>query len=542
MTRFRSILLLLAAMCIVTSSRDTTCLLEIDGTDVLQELLKGDAVSINIKLLNFVDSSDFATQVSAVDINRWVMISEKIGKLLLTFSSDFEYLSLGALSPGVEHIFLKVTSVPKCFFDVDNEDKLNIIAMSILQRISEDNVKQKVCIERRLYSITWVSISSILQRRTYFDCWQISEDDSSVESHIFINNVWFRCLYWITATLTSLKFELFFVSYLCHVKPMTENGKEYFSLRTDLPMGPNYANLKHFGGYCISFGHFIFHCVLMFKLECIFTYIYKILLYFYVGLLVNPGTAGVVAAMVVIVIGYVVSTITGYYKGYVVLLRQVISAFDELIKDNKVHVSGDKLSPFPQFTNHELPDENDYEEGMELMSASASNSTVPPNETPSNETFGSAPNDSTSLPAIRQDTEGLIAVDKTLFDLIVQKYRPTEIQLQTIIMKVLILSLVIWVGFSTLKVIDDFDELKEVKLYAAVAIAGIVSLFKVLLRNKAEEESKKMILEKCIRKEIEEYFNKQLSENWYKIMTNRYSNEADCCYGDSNTFQIVTCL
>ncbi|XP_071946403.1 uncharacterized protein [Antedon mediterranea] len=754
MTRSRRILLLVAAMCIVTSSRDisariqsdnTTCLLEMDGTDVLQELLEGDAVFINIKLLSFVDASDsvgmdFYENTTVIDVNHWVVAVGKIGELLSTFPFDFEYLSLGTLTPGVEHISLNVTSIPECFFDVDNEDKLNIIAKSLLQLESDENVKQDVCIERQLtrdnFSVSGVygvpaCYYTLLQGSTYFECWQISGEDSSVELSNFVTHFWLDTFFWISVVFT-FYFNLFFVSFFCRVKPMVDNEKQYLSIRTDLPMGFKYlmfykgnqytfvfvsrwlvllvlvaflqyipyiiahvsdsdnftrrwaaifnneviqestfwgwniyVNLVYFifgvilmitwlncqnwfetkyiesimrdhffleefnlapdlkipkdnysGLYrflfvvkertkmAVSISHWkhglkgfwkslsfinnkvlqytvaailvvpflciytigtavnsipLFYCMLRFfqiwviddnmklsnrvlmisasfgllfveiallgKFVSIFAYVSGIVCYFCIGLLVNSGTAGVFVAVSVIVIGYVISTLTDYYKGYVVLLQQVISVLDELITDNMVQVSSDKLPSFPQCTDQinntciPLSTVVDFQAGGNAGTStgpSTGHSTGPstdPNTqptstpTPSNGTPAPAPSsDSTSLPVIRQDTEGLTAIEKTLFDLIVQKYRPTGIQILTVIMQLLILSLVIWVGFSTLKLIEDFTDLnQQVELFAGVVIAGIVPLFQEILRNKAEEESRQKIREKCIRRDIEEY-------------------------------------
>ncbi|XP_071944923.1 uncharacterized protein [Antedon mediterranea] len=766
MTRSRSILVLLATMFIVTSSRDisariqsdnTTCLLEMDGTDVLQELLKGDAVFINVKLLSFVDASDsvgksFYKNTTVIDVNHWVVAVGEIGELLLTFPFDFEFLSLGTLSPSVEHISLNVTSIPECFFEVDNEDKLNVIANSLLQLESDKDAKQEVCIERQLDSFNVWDLSlasaayySILQISTYFECWQISED-GSIELSKFMKHS-YTIFNWLIY-IFPLYFIWFIVSFLCHVKPMNETGKEYLSLRTDLPMGPkyfllhsgnqnncifilrwlilwalvgllqfvpyiianvsdsdsfyrrraalkniegipeckpdntfcqgnifnnlmyilacivllitcltrqvwfetdfmnNYSNLpvrrietvrlflhifklpknNYSGLYKLSFemkeniklivssSHWkdglnwfrkyfkinnigihvtmffilvvpflIFYgmhtilmslpityltmrlCLLPFvnienitvkktvvmvvvwmpcgaimvvvlstKVGLAIRYILNIIWYFYIGLLVNPGTAGIVAAISLIIIGYVISIITDYYKGYVVLLQQVISAFDELIKDNKVHVSGDKLPSFPQFINEDVDEEHEGDDEdiwttVKTMSRDTWTKikTMPrdiwtkiktmPRDiwtkvkkivrtNDDGERYDLAAQDSTpSLPIIRQDTDGLTAIEKTLFDTIVTKYRPPETQLLIIIIKLVILSLVIWVSLSTLKAIADFDDLKQVNLYVAVFIAGIVPLFEVILRNKAEEESKKRILEKCIRQDIKEY-------------------------------------
>ncbi|XP_071944921.1 uncharacterized protein [Antedon mediterranea] len=927
MTRFRSILLLLAAICIVTSPRNistriqsdnTTCLLEMDDTDVLQELLKGDAVFINVKLLSFVDASDsvgtsFYENTTVIDVNHWVVAVGEIGELLLTFPFDFEFLSLGTLSPSVEHISLNVTSIPECFFELE----------------SDKDAKQEVCIERQLdnfnvwdLSLASAAYYSILQISTYFQCWQIS-DDGSVKLSKFMKHSLYKIFNWLSS-IFALYFIWFLVSFLCHVKPMNENRKEYLSLQTDLPMGPKYflihsgnqyncifilrwlilwalvgllqyipdiiANLldsnsfnrrraalkvipecmpqylccqkgifinvpqiilcflllisclarqvwvethlinlsnlhkirrsmdvrlilkimklpknnysglhklsfemkehmklivsiSHWknglnwfrdcftkinnkvihitmlcilgGPFLIGYGIFtifmslpIVHIFLRFMLlhpvgmvnsckvvtiyivilmygismlsvlfanvKLITPHIFIIIWYFYIGLLVNPGTAGAVAAIILIVLGYVISIITDYYKEYVVLLQQVISAFDELIKNNMVQVSSEKLPSFPQFKNdgedgeeHEtivsiilnllmkrnhyflkiwwLP-QNNYifsdqtsapvqsdstaaesafnPQPIDTLSAGHTSVSVQSDSTAAESAFNAQPTDTLSaghtsvsvrsditaaqsafnpqptdtlsaghtsisvqsdstaaesafnpqatdtlsaghtsvsvqsdstaaqsafnpqptdtlsaghtsvsvqsdstaaesafnpqpidtlsashtsvsvqsdstaaeyaepssdstskLLVIRQDTEGLTAIEKTFFDTIVTKYRPPETERLTIIMKLLILSLVMWVGFSTLKTIADYDELKQVKLYAAVAIAGIVPFFAVLLRNKSEEESNKIILEKRIRKDIKEYFKTRLSENWYEIMNSDGAND-----------------
>ena len=231
-------------------------------------------------------------------------------------------------------------------------------------------------------------------------------------------------------------------------------------------------------------------------------YVAEIIEYTFMGFVANADAVGPTVLVVVIVAGYIVGAITGFYDGYCVLFRQVMKVAEDVDEEKKNASSATRRDDDIKMTSRgDGQHENGSAAPAEVMKVAKDvdeekkNAFSATRRDSDNRDLGDKqhrrgsqvpPPDYTF---IKLNTKGMPTLELKLFWLIVEKYRPIREQVALTFVSIFMILFVSMHGISIMTNTDSLSNLSaNVKLFSAAILAGLVPIVLRALKSPASQE------------------------------------------------------
>ena len=193
-----------------------------------------------------------------------------------------------------------------------------------------------------------------------------------------------------------------------------------------------------------------------------FVFVAELIGYTFIGFVLNSDFAGPIVVVVITVAGYLINAATNFYDKYCILLKRLIEQAETI--DKELAKTG----------RRQMEDEAANNSDMELK------------QQDSGET-------QTILPAVRQlvrDRNGVPTIPLRLFKLVVAKYQPMYLEVASVLLQLLVISILVGFGLATIIYIDAVSDLPAtVEFFATVIVATVVPVLMLILKSPAKEEN-----------------------------------------------------
>ncbi|XP_071946405.1 uncharacterized protein [Antedon mediterranea] len=231
---------------------------------------------------------------------------------------------------------------------------------------------------------------------------------------------------------------------------------------------------------------FIFvEVILLGKCITILLYIIEIIGYTFTGIVIYAGALSRIYVYAIGIFAYILTMINSYTQQYSDLLWNVLNTAEKITKENK----GIEKNQNIDHPNRNLVHSNSHvictSQSFPLFNRSMTLN--PP-------------------PAVILNSHNFLSIRQDIFEYITQRYKPFSVEIMSRVIKVFVYLMTLYLGFSTLIMVNQFQKLSIVQsLFASAATVCIFPFFYSILESKQANRTQEAVMHHMIRRDIESF-------------------------------------